>query len=352
MGEAELITMRGELLGRLRYTAAATLLMTAAVLSLIGAGALPLIGRTADSAMLVFAVSRGLPPLILHLRVPAATGVTKISVREGVSFGLATTFTNAYVTSDVLLLPLFGVAGFWIAIYGIAYKILTALQTIPASVATALYPQVALATRNGQDQGIRAPLGAGVAAAGMAVALLFLDLPFLFSFVGSSYKEGVDVVRPLLAMLLPITISMVCISGIQARDHEREVLHLVMVIAIMNVVGNIVLIPMIGVRGALIATSAAEWFAAFGAMLLAIQFCDLQRRDFGILVGAGAVYTLTFIVAIPGAVISALLVVWLTVAVSLNALGLRVSATELVRNVSTLGRASPKRPAPVDRGSA
>lgn len=329
MAEAELDTMKGELIGRLRYALAALLVLAPAALGLLGAFALPLVGLTATSGLLVFAGSRALPAIALHVRVPIRRQTASLSLKEGLPFAATRVLTTAYVTSDVLLLSLFGLPVIWIAVYGVTYRLVTALQLLPASIAIALFPRVAAGTRQEGVESTRAAAGLSLAMAGVAIALLFLDLPLIFSVFGDGYTERVEIMRPLFLVLLPIGLSMVCISGLQGRGHEREVLRVVAVIAIVNLAGNLVLIPVLGVRGALLATSVAEWSAAIGAMFLAIQYCDLRRSDLRTLMGGFAISALGFFPGVPAPALSVGIVVWIASIWLFNDLDLRRTGTTL-----------------------
>jgi O-antigen/teichoic acid export membrane protein len=141
------------------------------------------------------------------------------------------------------------------------------------------------------------------------IAVLFLDLPPVFSLFGTGYGATVNDVRPLLLVLVPIALSTVCFAGLQGRDHERLAFRLVLLVATVNVAGNVILIPHLGVRGALLATSAGEWCAAVGSMVLAVRLCDIRRRDLRVLGGAVVVSVLAFL-PMPGPVVSASIVLW------------------------------------------
>jgi O-antigen/teichoic acid export membrane protein len=345
MGEAEIDTMRGEFFGRLRYAMGSLLLIVPAALGLLGAFALPLLGLTATSGLLVFAASRVIPALVLHARVPLRTKAVSLSLREGIPFAATRTLTTAYVTSDVLLLSLFSFAGIWIAVYGVMYRILTAIQLIPASIAAALYPRVVEPGRHRGTGSTRAAAGLSLATAAIVVALLLLDLPMIVSVFGAGYQARVDVVRPLLLVLLPIALSMVCTSGVQGRDHEKDVLRVVVVVAIVNIIGNLVLIPAIGVRGALVATSAAEWGAAFGTLLLAVKFCDVRRRDLRAMVGAAVITILAFVPAVPDLGLSAAIATWIACSWWVDDFDLRASVASLRASASRIRRGNRRRPA-------
>jgi O-antigen/teichoic acid export membrane protein len=344
MGEAEIDTMRGEFFGHLRYAMGSLLFILPAALGLLGAFVLPLISLTATSGLLVFAGSRVLPALIFHVRVPVRTKTTSLSLKEGMPFAASRTLITAYVTSDVLLLSLFSFAGIWIALYGVMYRILSAIQVIPASIAAALFPQAVEPGTHSATGSTRAAAGLSLAAAAFVVGIIFLDLPMIVSVFGSGYRERVDVVRPLLLVLLPIALSMICITGVQARGHEREVLRVVAAVAVVNILGNLVLIPVVGVRGALISTSAAEWCAAVGAMFLAVQFCDVRRCDLRATVGAGIITILAFFPSVPDVALSAAIATWLAYTWWTDDFDLRVTAASVRTTALQIRRGIKRRP--------
>jgi O-antigen/teichoic acid export membrane protein len=331
IGQAEVDTASGELSGRRRFAAASALRLAPGVIGLAGAVALPLFGTNTVAAVAVFAAARVLPAAALRVAVPISASGRSLSLRQGIPFGVTTGLMMVYVSSDLILLSAFGIAAAGVAVYGVAYRTLVGLQAvIPGSVAMAVYPRVAAATRNGSQRLI--PLGAGGSACISAalLALLFLDLRDVFSIFGPSYAANIGEVRPLLMVLIPTSISLLYISGLQARHHERPVLRLVSAVAAVNVLGNTALIPLLGIRGALLATSAAEWLAALGALAMAIRLCATPSRDVFPCLGLLVPVCLGFL-PVPGPLVSLALVVWLIVVWETNAFDLR-TAVERVRH--------------------
>ena len=236
-----------------------------------------------------------------------------------------------YISSDVILLSVFGISKAAIGTYGIAYRTVVGLQfVIPGAISMALYPRVAAARE--EDARRLVPAGAGISVflcTGL-LALLFLDLPGIFSIFGDTYSSTINSVRPLLLALLPISVSYLYVSGLQARHREMSVLRLVAVVAVVNLAGNFALIPLLGVRGALIATSAAEWVAAMGALRMATPLFANPSRD-AIPTAALLVPVVLSFFSVSGVAVSVALALWLVLAWDRDTFGLR-SATTALRN--------------------
>jgi O-antigen/teichoic acid export membrane protein len=193
---------------------------------------------------------------------------------------------------------------------------------IPGAVALSLYPRIAAATAERSRLLVPVTAGISTAACVVVMAALFVDLHAVFSIFGATYADKIESVRPLLLVLLPIAISNSYVSGLQARHHERSVLRLVIVVAAVNIAGNLALIPVLGIRGALIATSSAEWIAAFGSLAIASRRSIAPSRDLAPSAALMIPAALSFF-SIPGAAVSLVLVLWLAIAWEQNAFELR-----------------------------
>jgi O-antigen/teichoic acid export membrane protein len=277
VGQANLDGMCGELFGRRRFPRGGSLLIASAALGVGGMTVLLFGGRTAAAAMIVFAGARILPPLLAGLAVrPPAVRAPEISWRVSYSFGLIAFLQVLYIRSDILLLSAFGTAKATIAVYGVLYNVLIATQLIPSGIAWALYPRIAAASEGSWQRFLRLGLSVSFLITILACATLFISPPLVVSVFGSHYSHGVTPLRTLLLAILPLSISLMAVSAMQGRDKERILLKVTLVVLVTNIGGNLLMIPLLGARGAIIATMTAEILAAAGS--LAIAGPDFWRK--------------------------------------------------------------------------
>lgn len=333
IGQAEMDTLSGELFGRRRFAAASALRVAPGLVGLLGAIVLLLFGGTVTAATAIFALSRVLPAAMVRPFVPLRVGKRSVFLRQGVAFGLTGGLMVLYVNSDLVLLSAFGVAASGIAVYGVAYRALIALQVIPAAVAMALYPRAAAASTDVTIPSLtRIAAGVSVCASTAILAVLFLNLELVFAIFGPSYADDVSGVRALLLVLIPIAVSQTYLSALQARDRENRALILVGMVAGVNLAGNVALIPVYGTDGALLATTGAEWLFAFATLAASSQLHGDRFRDSLLLVGISVPIALALL-ATPGWMVSVALIAWLVLAWTMDGFALRTRGPDLVRGL-------------------
>jgi O-antigen/teichoic acid export membrane protein len=322
IGQANLDTTCGELVGRRRYAASAGLRVAASALGLAGMSLLLILGKTAATAMLVFAASRlFLPLLVAAVARPPAFTTSELRWSAGISLGLIAFLQVLYIRSDILMLSAYGVASADIALYGIIYNVLIAMQVIPSAVAITVYPRIAAATQGSWEKLFSLSIGASFAAAIACSALLFVAPSTFFSIFGGGYAADVHTLQALLLVILPLSISQVATAGLQARGREVVLLRLIIGTLMINVSGNAILIPILGAPGAVIATMTAECVLVGGTLLIAGR--DLWAfRNVGSFVFVAAAIVLGLLGA-PARLISLVLLLALATLMMSNAFGLR-----------------------------
>jgi O-antigen/teichoic acid export membrane protein len=328
IGQAELDTLSGELFGRGRFLSASALRIPPGFIGLAGAAALPWLGLSAVAAMAVFAASRVVPAVVMRLFVPLRIGARSIRLGPGLIFAATNLLTLLYINSDLLLLSAFGIAAAGVAVYGAAYRVVAGLQSVPGGIAMAIYPRAATAAsgeavawRTAQAVALSLYISAAL------LAVIFLDLGLAFSIFGDSYAASVSQVRPLLLTILPFAVSLTYLSALQARDRERIGLALVGSTAFVNLLVNLVLIPQLGIDGALIATTTAEWIFAITSILVGRYVFGARPGGSIVLCGALVPVLLSFSSA-SGPLVSLSLVVWLAAMWWTDALGARSLAMQ------------------------
>jgi O-antigen/teichoic acid export membrane protein len=330
IAQAQMETLCGDLWGHDRFRAAAILRLAAGGLAVGGAAVLSFLGPTALGAMLVFATSRALPVTMLRAIYPASPRAFRraVSWRSSLPFGLTAFINGAYVQSDLLILAAFGTAAADLGTYGLGYNVLVGLQVIPASISATLFPRIARSDATGASDSLRRGLLLSYAVAAGVSALMLLDLKGAFQLFGSTYADGVEQIRPLLLVLLPLAISQVGTAALQARNQAAATLRIAVATLIVNVCLNLILIGPFGVRGAVLATTAAELFsvAAILTVLNHSGFGDFRAAACLLLlpiVGAGLSQLPSWIVGV--SILTTLLALW-----GVNGLGIRTQTQGLV----------------------
>jgi O-antigen/teichoic acid export membrane protein len=268
--QSETDTMGAEFRSSNQYAAAALLRSAAGTLSVPLTVAAVLLAPSVSSAMLVFALCRAIPAAVIRLRHASAPvrHHPAVTLRIGLPFTLTTTLIILYVQSDVVIMSLDHIPYAVIAGYGVAYSILGALQTLPTVVIYLVFPRMVVVSPERARSLAGLALTASCCVGGTASAI-FLFFPRLsFRFFGRHYAAEADLVIPLLSVLLPLSVSLVNSALLQARHLERRLVPVSLVALALNLGLNFALIPPMGVRGALIATSLGEGSAACVSTLI------------------------------------------------------------------------------------
>lgn len=308
IAQTQLDTMSGELRALGRYRMAALREASSGCVALCGAAALLLTGGNATGAMLVFTAARVLPALAFLPMLPRARPTIRgdIPWRAGLAMGLTGILVALYVRSDMLLLAWFRVDPAVIARYGIAYNLVIAFQIIPTAITTTIFPRMA----SGTAEEARSLAHRGMSLSYLSCSLLctacFLFPQLVFAPFGSTYSEHAAQVIPLLLIILPISLSQIATAALQARNYEIHTLRLVGAVAIVNIGLNILLIPLLGVNGAIIATMSGELCAAALTLIVMRKF-DLGSLSLSYLPAVTLALILSMTVSTPALVSVALL---------------------------------------------
>jgi O-antigen/teichoic acid export membrane protein len=277
--------------------------------ALCGATALLLAGGNATGAMLVFAAARVLPALAFLPMIPRSRAAIRgdIPWRAGLTMGLTGIVIALYVRSDMLLLSWLKVNPATIARYGIVYNLVIAFQILPTAIATTLFPRLASASREEALLLARKGMSLSYASSALLCVVCFLSPRLVLAPFGSTYSAHATQVAPLLLIILPISLSQIATTTLQARNYEVLMLRMVSAVAAVNIGLNLLLIPVLGVRGAIVATMTGELCA--GALTLAtMRRSSLDSSGLGYVPVVVLIFVLSMTVPGPALVSIALLV--------------------------------------------
>jgi O-antigen/teichoic acid export membrane protein len=308
IGQAQLDTTSGELRALGRYRLAALREASSGAVALCGAVVLLLAGGNATGAMAVFAAARVLPALVLLPMIPSSRAAIRRDIpwRAGLTMGLTGILIALYVRSDMLLLSGFRVDASTIALYGIAYNLVIAFQIIPTAITTTIFPRMASGTTEGARQLAAKGMSLSYLSSALLCMLCFLAPRLVFAPFGSAYADHATQVLPLLLILLPISLSQVATAALQASNREVLMLRLVAIVATVNIGLNVLLIPALGVNGALVATMAGELCAGILTLII-MRRAGLGSRGLGYLPVVALVFVLSMTTSAPALVSLALL---------------------------------------------
>jgi O-antigen/teichoic acid export membrane protein len=234
--------------------------MTLAVL-MAGGGVVALLGGSLLTGVVMWRVARALagdPG-----RAPATTtGAGFALLRRALPFGLLMAGFALYYRIDMLMLEWLAAPG-ELGRYAAAYRFLDAVIVLAASLGGPLFPRlssVAISApaeaRRVLEAGWRPLLALGlpltlgtIAVADGIVALLF----------GPAFAGAAPLLRLLMLGTLPLFWVNVANHALIAGDRVWPLVRVYTLSALVNVAGNVVLVPRWGATGAAVATVVCEW---------------------------------------------------------------------------------------------
>lgn len=191
----------------------------------------------------------------------------RLLAREAIPFGIAGIAVKVYSYVDSIFLKFFhGVTA--VGVYSVAYKLTYALQFLPLTFTAALYPALSAAFAKGEKDDVRNTFfgalrlmaGAGfVMTAGLS-ALAPRLIPLVY---GVEYLEAVPALSVLPWVLLPIFMDFP-IGALLNASHRAHLKTTAMVCTmIINIVLNLILVPLYGPVGAAWAGVVSFWALFF-----------------------------------------------------------------------------------------
>lgn len=202
----------------------------------------------------------------------------KSSFRVMIPFGLAGLFTAVYYRVDMVMIEaMLGEAP--TGQYGAAYRILEALNMLPAIVATAaVYPRLAKMQSRSDRDGFTKLLRRGlVGLSGLSVAIsvaLAVLAPFVIHLLDPDPAYGPAVLAlQILVWSYPFyCINSLLYAALVSMEDETFISIFLLAAVFVNIGLNVFMIPAWGINGAAVATIAPE------LVLTAIYFARLRYR--------------------------------------------------------------------------
>ena len=242
---------------------------------ILGSCSVAVHGLTGASWSLAVAYAAALTVSILLNRLPRTTSKAKVSVDGWLM--LTTLSDQVYATADVLLLA-------WLAgssasgIYAAGYRIPNAWNTMLGLSVAAVLPRVIRRLRESPERALqirRRVLHIGLGMASIVIIAMpvsWVLLPVLF---GDAYTAGRDAVLILLLATAVSTSTAYLAPVYFAFSSDRTVGLFTAFTATVNVIGNIALIPVLGMAGAAFSTLVSQ-------ILLSIFLLTMTSKRNGI----------------------------------------------------------------------
>lgn len=196
-------------------------------------------------------------------------------LKAGPTFVAIAVFATIYWRIDVLMLSLM-VNLNEVGLYGASYRMMEIAKVLPQSICIALYPAVSHAAAYEPERLRR--LGADtlrflwVMTLPIAVGVTALARPILVFTVGEPFLPATNVLYVLIWTIVPYAVTRYYAFVLVAANRQRVDLLLNVVMAFVNVLLNLVLIPRYGALGAAIATLLSVAMFAAGQCLYMLRY--------------------------------------------------------------------------------
>lgn len=221
---------------------------------LAGLAAAHLAAAAATGTLAIFLVGRQIRP-----EWPRAIGPVWRCFRRALPIGAGIVASLLYFRIDVLMLE-------WlrspedVALYSVAYRLFEPALVVPAAILAVTFPRLAHAAPGPGfwTFGIQLSLGLGALSLGLIIlggALAPLLLPALY---GPAYAGATPIFLILLPAILPMFLNYGLTHGLIALGHTWLNAAFATGALIVNLLGNLLLIPVAGPSGAAIATVLTE----------------------------------------------------------------------------------------------
>lgn len=205
-----------------------------------------------------------------RLQLPSAAYVRGL-VAQALPLGLSLLFVTVYYKIDRVLISLL-LGDVYVGWYDVAYRFLDGLMVIPSSIVLVAFPVLSRVLQAGPDPTALALVRRGTRwmfalALPIAAALSLLARPVMDALFGGQYGESGRVLHLLVwaaAFMFP---NAFLGNALVACNRQTHLAVIVGVGVIVNVALNLMLLPRLGIDGAVIATIAAEAWGFLGVTL-------------------------------------------------------------------------------------
>lgn len=204
-------------------------------------------------------------------------------LKTALPFALAGIFVKIYSYVDTLTIARF-FSETEVGIWAVAYKLTYAFQFLPLAFVAALYPAFSdLVHRRDPDLSrvfLRAMLYMMFLATPIVFGLWAVAEPLIAISVGSEFSASAPVLSTLVFVLLFIFLDFPIGSLLNAADRQALKTTLMGFTMVLNVVGNLLLVPRMGVMGAAITANVSFAFLFFSGLYFVPRFVEMDWPRF------------------------------------------------------------------------
>lgn len=193
--------------------------------------------------------------------VASTSSLTRL-VREAMPYGFSRFLSQVYSRVDVVFLGfLIGMAA--AGVYNVAYRVVFLLTFIPQFAAVALFPRASRLYYTNSRKELEALYHKSLNLSiliGLPVASgVWLIAPDLIKLIfGATFAESASVLRLLAGLLFLTFLSRIMGVFLMSCDRQVERTKSQWTVAWVNVLGNLLLIPVLGIKGAAVVTLISE----------------------------------------------------------------------------------------------
>jgi O-antigen/teichoic acid export membrane protein len=298
------------------------------VLVLVGAGLLPLLAALIPSSLIVLAATWGLARQEVRVRPIFHPRAWAALVRPAIVLSLSSGVATIYIFTAQILTSL-SASSVQTGLFAASLRVFAVVASIPALMVTSALPLLARAARDDADRLEFAMQGlfevALIAGVGVGVILIVGAKPIIDVVGGHKYAGATGPLRIEGAAVLGTCLTPVWSTGLLAlhRHSAQLVCNLISLAVVAGV--TLGLAPVIGARGAAVATVVGEWTVAV-SLLLALRLTNRRLMPKTLAVAprvaiAGASAVAVMLLPIPAiAQLALAILVYTVVVVALNAL--------------------------------
>lgn len=265
-----------------------------AVALFLGAGVVAVAAIYLAGAAVAFVIAISLVfGKIARPRLEPDPRIWKPLMRAALPIGLAGVFGTVLFRVDMSMLAAFKSKAV-VGQYAAAYRLFEATLFVGWSIGAAVYPAFArLTPRTTPQVGAvfeRAIKFVLLVTAPAAIGATILAKPIVDLVYGSPYREAITSLRLLGPAICLYPVAYLSGLLLVARDRQRILTIVLGIVAVENIVGNLVLIPWLSLDGAALGTSVSQLLATVPLVIYAARVCggvDWRRILAGPTLAAG-----------------------------------------------------------------
>lgn len=216
--------------------------------------------------------------------------------------GLAIALSLIYFRVDAVLLALLRPAE-EVGLYGAAYKFIELAVLIPAAAATSMFPPLArfVAAKDPRAESLVQKSFDVLLAAAVPVTVLMLAFPeqIIVLTAGEQFEDAAIALQLLAPYVIFAFVNTVLWRVLIATDQDRALLAVSVAVLVVNVVANLIFIPLYGYQAAAVVSVASEAFITIPIVLAVRREGLLPNLRYGpaLLLATAA---MTVVILLPG----------------------------------------------------